>query len=691
MQSQPAAVSAGFKKKALGAIFAIILFILVYLLLIATAIGLTIVCCYIGLQIIIVKPMLLTIALGLGLASVGILILIFLLKFTTKKHEVDYSHLTQIHPVEEPELFAFINEIAREAKTGRPKKIFLSADVNASVFYNSTFWSMFFPVKKNLQIGLGLVATVSKSEFKAILAHEFGHFSQSSMKVGSYVYNVNKIIYNMLYDNESYVSLASAWAQAGSVITLFVQLAVRITQGIQWILQKVYMVVNLSHRSLSREMEFHADAVAAGIAGSKPLVTSLSRMGLADQSYNVVLNFYGNKIEEAVSTANIYPQQQFVLHFLAAEDGLTFENGLPLVNEAQATQYNKSRIVIKDQWASHPETSDRIEALDKLNILKTYTEDGPAENLFQKPEQWQQTVTEKLFAQVTYQKKITLLNKEGFADAFTTHYRSNSFSRLFNHYYDNRNPLVLDVDSFTPAETSAYQTEELFSEENAGMVNTRLALENDIHILNQLASGQTHIKSFDYNGNKYKVTDAGWLVADLKKEEETLQNRIAEHDRVIYRHFLTLAQQQNKTAALKEKYQAQNLQEQTYEAKNKAVQQISADCAFIENNTRVEVIQQNFAAMRPLESEFKKQITALLESPVIQQDLTEGIRNTFNQYLKADQHYFNGSQYNQDALNLLFGSLRNYTYLLSKSYFNVKKELLLCFEELHTHAAVQHV
>ena len=41
-------------------------------------------------------------------------------------------------------------------------------------------------------------------EFKAILAHEFGHFSQRSMKVGSYVYYVNQVIFNMLYDNDSF-------------------------------------------------------------------------------------------------------------------------------------------------------------------------------------------------------------------------------------------------------------------------------------------------------------------------------------------------------------------------------------------------------------------------------------------------------------------------------------------------------
>jgi Zn-dependent protease with chaperone function len=39
--------------------------------------------------------------------------------------------------------------------------------------------------RKNLQIGIGLVNSVTVSEFKAVLAHEFGHFSQRSMKVAA--------------------------------------------------------------------------------------------------------------------------------------------------------------------------------------------------------------------------------------------------------------------------------------------------------------------------------------------------------------------------------------------------------------------------------------------------------------------------------------------------------------------------
>ena len=111
--------------------------------------------------------------------------------------------MIEIKREKEPELFALIDDVVNEVQTQHPKKVFLSSDVNAFVNYNSSFWSMFFPVKKNLTIGLGLINTTTVSELKAILAHEFGHFSQKTMKVGSFVNQANKIIYDMLYNNKS--------------------------------------------------------------------------------------------------------------------------------------------------------------------------------------------------------------------------------------------------------------------------------------------------------------------------------------------------------------------------------------------------------------------------------------------------------------------------------------------------------
>src|SRR6185503_16583149 len=190
---------------------------------------------------------------------------------------------------EQPDLFAFIRQLTTDTQTPFPKKIVISPEVNACVYYNDSFWSMIFPVKKNLQIGLALVNTLNMSEFKAVMAHEFGHFSQRSMKLGSFVYHVNKIIYNMLYDNKSYASFLNSWAAIGSIFAFFASVTAKLAQFIQVVLRAMYGFINKGYLRLSREMEFHADSVAASVSGSRSLVTALRRVELADAAFNIVI------------------------------------------------------------------------------------------------------------------------------------------------------------------------------------------------------------------------------------------------------------------------------------------------------------------------------------------------------------------------------------------------------------------
>ena len=75
-----------------------------------------------------------------------------------------------------------------------PYRVFVNHEVNACVFFNQSFWSLIIPARKNLLIGLGLVNRLNLTEFKAVLAHEFGHFSQNSMRLGTYVYTANTTI-----------------------------------------------------------------------------------------------------------------------------------------------------------------------------------------------------------------------------------------------------------------------------------------------------------------------------------------------------------------------------------------------------------------------------------------------------------------------------------------------------------------
>lgn len=677
MSTQTITVSPSFRSMTLKAVFSIVLFAFTYLLLVALAICLTILCGYLGFMIIMLKVSFITLMLGLGIISMGILVLIFLLKFIFKKHDADLSHLTEISQEQQPELYAFIREIVDEVKTGFPKKIYLSTDVNAAVFYNSSFWSMFLPVRKNLQIGIGLVNCVSLLEFKAILAHEFGHFSQRSMKVGSYVYNVNQIVHNLLYENDSYNQIALQWANTSGYFAPFVVGAIKTIGGIQWVLRKNYEFVNKNHMGLSREMEFHADAIAAHVAGSAPLMTSLPRLAFADHAFNSALSYYSERIDKAVSTENIFSQHRFVMHFLAERNKLSLANGILQITPLHLSRYNKSKLVIKDQWASHPSTEDRIMALEMLNIQREEEQHLPASTVFRDMALLQKEATAKIFSSVSYTAPVVFENDQQFSMTFTEEYLAYSFNEVFNGYYDSKNPGAVPMENNTPGTAAAPSSHDsLFSDEKIDLVYTHIAMENDKSLLEQLATGTHGIKSFDYDGEKYSPDDSPQLVAHLEAEISRHQALIQKNDEAIYAYFLALAHNMGRAERYNTLYRDFLSLSDKYDDNLKPHADMASSMLFMAYQTPHEQIVENLETVMAKERDFKRAIQNILEDDMITPFVTDDMKGQLTQYLSKDRVYFHVDEYDNDALQVLYKAMEYYMEILSKAFFEAKKALL---------------
>ena len=667
-------ISDSFKQKTTKAVFTIILFIVVYLLLLSLALGLTALCITAGFMIIAARPMLFTIIVGLGLASIGVLILLFLIKFLFKKHTVNLSNYIEITEADQPRLFALIRSIVDEVGTHFPKKVYVSQEVNASVFYNSSFWSMFFPIKKNLHIGMGLVNTLTEDELKAILSHEFGHFSQKSMKVGSYVYNVNQVIFNMLYDNESYHNLIKSWASISNYFVFFANIAIKITTAIQWVLKKMYSVVNLSYMELSREMEFHADAVAATVTGSIPLKTSLLRMDLADKSYNEVIDFYNSKIEDSLVSPNIFKEQSFVLQFIATKDKLPLVNGIPMVSETNG-RFIKSKINIDNQWASHPSTADRIAKLEQLNLVKPSVNTNSAAQLFDAIESLQERLTRFVFASVNYPKLRVNASLSDFKLEYEKEYDDKSFNPQYNGYYDLKNPILFSVADLATASTSL-SFEDLYHEDKIDLVYQLIALQQDQNLLEMIGKGDTQIRTFDYAGVKYKWNDALELKNKNEAEIKDVAASILENDKNIYTFFYQKALQKGSDAVLKEKYEGFFNYDATYDAHFAVYEKLSNGLQFTNAKTPFAAIESNFKALLNDEQTLKGYLQEMMQNSLYQNEITEAMKENFEKYLSKDWNYFGGQSYYETSLKMFFEALHAFQYLNHRGYFLLKKDLV---------------
>lgn len=681
MKKKEIQLSNEFKVQTVKAIIAIGIFVFTYLILLILAIALTVLCLFGSYLIIVIKPMFITYAFGIGFGSLGILTFNFFVKFNFKSHKIDMSHLIEIKKSDEPKVFQMIDDIVLEVGTSFPKKVFLSPDVNASVFYDSSFWSMFLPIRKNLQIGVGLVNAVTKEELRAILSHEFGHFSQKTMKVGSYVYNVNQVIYNMLYENESYDNLVQKWANISGYFSIFVIIAEKINQGIRWILRKLYDEVNKSYMGLSREMEFHADDIAASVTGYLPLKKSLLRLGLANSSYDNVLNFYNGKISENQKSENVYKDQKAVIQHLTEVNSLPISNHLPDITLEELSKFDRSRLVIKNQWASHPTLDERIRNLEKTGEAKENGQDTLANDVFLDIEGIQKQITQRIFESVTYEGEINVLSADVFLKEYKKEANSNSFSKIYNGYYDYKNPTGFDLGQCNPNDHETL-FEELFSDQKVDWIYSVIGLQDDFETLKNISSKLLPVKTFDYDGVRYKRKDAANLSETLNIELENYNEKVRANDIAIYCYFKKIENKKKGAKDLDQLYLAFFDFEKKFVSQYDFYNKFLMDLEFVNVTTPFENIKDNFKKIKAKEEELKTEINQFLADDLFLNDLAKDTRQELSKYTSASLEYFGENKYNDENLGLLFSALHNYAYLLSRKYFLLKKVLLAYQEEL---------
>lgn len=544
--------SASFKLEVKKVMGSITLFFIVYFLLIIFSVALGIGCVIVGITVIAGLASLIGLILGLGIISIGVMVFVFLIKFVFSVKKFDEAGSMLISETEQPHLFDFIRQLTIDTQTQFPNKIILSPEVNACVFYNDSFWSMFFPVKKNLQIGLGLVNTLTVSEFKAVMAHEFGHFSQRSMKLGTFVYNVNKAIYNMLYENKDYGRFLERWGSIHWGIGIFMWVTIQIVKGIQSILQSMYSFINKNYMSLSREMEFHADAVAASVSGSDNLIRALRKAELSDFCYNSVLQKANDSIEEKAVFENIYTKHHIVMERYAEDNDLVLENNVPIADDAFFKRFQLSRINISNQWASHPSREDREDHLQQLNIVAN-VDNRTAWVLFTDPLHLQLQLTGIIYRNIPPDARQKTINEESFKEKLITDIKTYSLPEKYNGYYDSRIINEMEIENVLatpyPDQTGNVQLIQLVSDDKVALPKQLAANQSDALTLERIIKKEIETKTFDFDGEKYDKESASLILEKLKKQIEEQEASIQKNDEVFISFFYKAALQKGQMEA----------------------------------------------------------------------------------------------------------------------------------------------
>jgi heat shock protein HtpX len=248
----------------------------------------------------------------------------------------------------QPRLFDEIEGVAKSVGQAMPAEVYLVPDVNAWVTQRGGL--MGFGSRRVMGLGLSLMRVLTRSQMRAVVAHEFGHYYGGDTKLGPWIYKTRGAIGRTLS------SLAGEKGE-GSIL--------------QWpFVWYGKMFLRITH-AVSRRQEFMADELAARAVGSKPLIDGLRTVhgvGPAFQAY------WANECSPVLGAGFLPPLtegfEQFVRSSTISE----------IVAKALDAEMKEGKA---DPYDTHPPLKERIAAVANLPPGNLAATDPPASSLLE--------------------------------------------------------------------------------------------------------------------------------------------------------------------------------------------------------------------------------------------------------------------------------------------------------------------
>ena len=454
----------------------------------------------------------------------------------------------EIKREDQPRLFDFIDRLADEARAPRAHKVYLSARVNAAVFYDLSLLNLIVPSKKNLEIGLGLVNVVTLGELKAVLAHEFGHFAQRSMAVGRWVYISQQIAGHVvarrdaldrLLQQLSRLDLRIAWV--GWILSIIVW-------SIRSMMDVLFRGVVLAQRALSRQMEFQADLVAVSLTGSDALIHALHKLSAADDAWDKALAFANSEAADKRGITDLFAVQSRIIERMREIlNQPLYGQAPPLPSTARdAHRVFKTELAQPPRmWGTHPPSADR-ESNAKQRYVAAPVDERSAWEVFQDP----QALKEQMSAHVYRKSEVEPTPMEKSFEQLDKLYGRAFLNRAYRGVYLNRSPVRYSesVEALygpaVPPANLAPVLASLYPEDLATRIerlNEKLEEKHALVALrDQVAQAPGGI--IRHNGVQLRRNELPRAIAGLDREIGVLRGEIETHDKLCRSAHLSAAQ-----------------------------------------------------------------------------------------------------------------------------------------------------
>jgi len=288
----------------------------------------------------------------LGPLIVGGILVFFLVKPLIAPRDEEYNP-SELDKKSQPTLYKVIYMLCDFIGAKRPYKIFIDYEVNASASIQRGF-AGFFLNRVNLTIGTPLLEGLTLKQLLGILAHEFGHFSQSiAMKLISITQRVNFWLYRVVFLKDQWdVQLDDSARNSDIRIRILLYIAkffVWIARRILYLLMLIGYIVSYF---VMRQMEYDADKYETLLVGYKGFQESTFRLEELSSASAVAVN-------------NIYTM---------LEKGKLVDNYPKLINHLSNNFVNTELLKLQQdsletknhRFSTHPSNKDRIREAQKI-------------------------------------------------------------------------------------------------------------------------------------------------------------------------------------------------------------------------------------------------------------------------------------------------------------------------------------
>jgi len=239
-----------------------------------------------------------------------------------------------------PRLFGEIDSIAAALNEPVPRDIYLIGDANA--FVADRGGVLGFGSHRIMGLGLPLLSTMTVSQFRAVLAHEFAHYYGGDTSLGPWVYRTKTSIVRV-FENVGSVRPLARIAVLGVMYLV-------VTTLLKWYFVGFLRVSNF----VSRRQEYRADELASLVAGRQNLIDGLQAIHRAAAVWPT---YWKQEVQPVLSMGSL----------VAIGEGLTRFMAVPQIAEAVTKSLDTRLREEKTRpYDSHPPLRDRIAAAQEL-------------------------------------------------------------------------------------------------------------------------------------------------------------------------------------------------------------------------------------------------------------------------------------------------------------------------------------